>query len=69
MYKLCQLIKTGPSPMTDPEQITMHHLQAIVLVYLWPLGHTRVLDVLHVCVCVLADWYLVQGYLDPVTGA
>lgn len=50
MYKLCQLIKTGLSPMADPEEITMHHLRAIVLVYLWPVDHTSVLDVLQVCV-------------------
>lgn len=53
--------------MADPGEITMHHLKSFVLGYLWPLGHTRVLDVL--CVCVCSGWLVVQGYLDLVTGA
>lgn len=53
--------------MADPGEITMHHLKAFVPGYLWPLGHTRVLDVL--CVCVCSGWLVVQGYLDLVTGA
>lgn len=53
--------------MADPWEITMHHLKAFVPLYLWPLGHIRVLDVL--CVCVCSGWLVVQGYLDLVTGA
>lgn len=51
--------------MADPEEITMHQLKAFVPVYLWPLGRTRVLDVL----CVRSGWLVAQGYLDLVTGA
>lgn len=37
--------------MADPKEITMNHLKAFVPAYLWPLGHTRVLDILCACVC------------------
>lgn len=31
--------------MADPTEITMHHLKAFVLQYLWPLSRGGVLDV------------------------